>query len=91
VRLIRKGVEVILPQGMDIKEARPLMIQAQQFDGNRDIRDNANIVVSDEAYETFRKMMEVDCRVIIIEDSYEQAIELKKKFHEFARRNSMNI
>jgi hypothetical protein len=91
VRLSRKGVEVILPQGMNIEEARHLMIQAQQYDGIREIRDNGNIVVTDEAYETFRKMMEVDCRVITIEDSYEQAIELKKKFHEFARRNGVNI
>ena len=55
MRLSRKGAEVILPQGMDIKEARYLMVQVQQYDGIREIRDNRNIVVTDEAYETFSK------------------------------------
>jgi len=91
VRLSRKGAEVVPPQGMSIKEARALMIEAQQYDGIQEIRDNGDVVVTDEAYENFKQMMDVDCRVITIEDSFEQAMELKKRFHEFARRNGVNI
>ena len=91
VRLSRKGAEVVLPQGMSIKEARDLMIKAQQYDGIREIRDNGDVVVTDEAYENFKQMVGVDCRVITIEDSFEQAMELKKRFHEFAKRNGVNI
>jgi len=33
----------------------------------------------------------VDNRVITIDDSYEQAMELRKRFHEFARKHGVNI
>jgi hypothetical protein len=36
-------------------------------------------------------MLYIDCRVVTIEDSFEQAMELKKKFYEFARRNGVTI
>jgi len=91
VTLSRKGAEVVLPQGMNIKEARALMIEAQQYDGIQEIRDNGDVVVTDEAYENFKEMMDVDCRVITLEASFEQAMELKKKFHAFARKNGVNI
>ena len=91
VTLNRKGAEVVLPQGMNIKEARALMIEAQQYDGIQEIRDNGDVVVTDEAYENFKEMMDVDCRVITLEASFEQAMELKKKFHAFARKNGVNI
>lgn len=91
VRLSRKGAEVVLPKGMTIEQARKINIEAQQFDGIKEIRDNGDIVLTDEAYITFKKTINVDCRVISIEDAYEQAMELKTKFHEFARKNGVNI
>jgi len=91
VRLSRKGAEVVLPKDMTIEQAREINLQAQQYDGIKEIRDNGDVVVTDEAYETFRKILNVDCRVITVEDSYEQAIELRQKFHEFARKHGVNI
>ena len=91
VRLSRKGAEVVLPKGLTLRQAREFNLVAQQHDGVQEIKANGDVVVTDEAYHTFKKMLNIDCRVIIIEDSYEQAMELRKKFHEFARKQGVKI
>jgi hypothetical protein len=91
VRLSRKGAEVVPPKGMTVEQARGIMLQAQQYDGVQEIKDNGDIVVTDEAYTNFKQMLNVDCRVITIEDSYEQAVELRKKFEEFAEKYGVDI
>jgi hypothetical protein len=91
VRLSRKGAEVVLPKGMTIEKARELNLKAQQYEGIQEIKANGDIVLMEEAYDNFKKMLNVDCKVITIEDSYEQAIELRKKFHEFGRKHGVNI
>ena len=91
VRLSRKGAEVVLPEGMSLDQARSLMCQAQQWDGVQEIRDNGDVVFTDESYETFKEMLNVDCRFITVENSFEQAMELKKKFNEFAEYNGVKV
>ena len=91
VRLSRKGAEVVLPKGMTLDEARDLMLQAQQWDGVQEIRENGDVVFTDEAYGTFKEMLNVDCKLVTVEDSFEQAMELKNKFHEFAERHGVQI
>jgi hypothetical protein len=91
VRLSRKGAEVVPPKGMTVEQARGIMLQAQQYDGVQEIKGNGDVVVTDEAYTNFKQMLNVDCRVITIEDSFEQAVELRKKFEEFAEKNGVDI
>jgi hypothetical protein len=91
VRLSRKGAEVVLPKGVTLKQAREYNLEAQQYDGVQEIKANGDVIVTDEAYYTFKEMLNIDCKVITIEDSYEQAMELRKKFHEFARKHGVNI
>ena len=91
VRLSRKGAEVIPPKGMTLEESRNLMLEAQQYDGIQEILDNGDIVLTDESQVTFKEILNVDCRAITIEDSFEQAKELRKKFEEFARKSGVNI
>ncbi len=91
VRLSRKGAEVIPPKGMTVQEARGINLKAQQYDGIEEIRDNGDIVITEEAYWTFKEMMDVDCRVITLENAFEQAMELREKFHEFAKRHGADI
>jgi hypothetical protein len=91
VRLSRKGAEVVLPKGLTLKQAREFNLEAQQHDGIQEIKANGDVVVTDEAYNTFKEMLNIDCRVITIQDSYEQALELRKKFHEFARKHGVKI
>lgn len=91
VRLSRKGAEVIPPKGMSVKQARDIMVEAQQYDGIQEIRDNGDVVVTEEAYTTFKEMLNVDCKSIAIKDSYDQAMELKAKFREFAIRKGVQM
>lgn len=91
VRLSRNGAEVVVPKGMTAEQARDINLQAQQYDGIKEIRDNGDIALTEEAYVTFKEIMNVDCRAITIEGSFEQAMELRAKFHEFAKRNGVNL
>jgi len=91
VRLSRKGAEVVLPKGMTTTEARAVMLEAQEYDGIAEIRENGDIVLTEEAYTIFKQMLNVDQRVITVENSYEQARELRSKFEEFARKHGVDI
>jgi hypothetical protein len=91
VRLSRKGAELVLPKGLSHKQARDYNLRAQQHDGIQEINENGDVVLTDEAYNTFKDILNIDCRVITIENSYEQAMELQKKFYEFARKHGVNI
>jgi hypothetical protein len=91
VRLSRKGAEVVLPKEVTLEQARQINLDGQQHDGIKEIRNNGDIVVMDEAYVTFKEMLNVDCRVITIEDSYDQAMELREKFLGFARKHGVNL
>jgi hypothetical protein len=89
--LSRKGAEVVLPKGLTLRQAREFNLEGQQHDGVQEIKANGDVVMTDEAYNTFKEMLNIDCRLITIEDSYEQAMELRKKFHEFARKQGVKI
>lgn len=91
VRLSRSGAEVVLPKGVTLEQARGINLKCQEYDGVKEILANGDVVVTDEAYHTFKEMMGVDCRVITIETAFEQAMELKSKFYEFARKHGVNI
>jgi hypothetical protein len=91
VRLSREGAEVVLPAGMSLQQARALMLAAQKYDGIEEIRENGDVVLTEEAYDTFRTKLGVDCPVITIEDAYEQAQELRAKFEQFARKHGVAV
>jgi hypothetical protein len=91
VRLSRKGAEVILPKGVTLEQARAMNLAGQEYDGVQEVKDNGDVVVTDEAYTTFKKELNVDCKAITVEHSFEQAMELRKKFHEFARKHGIKI
>jgi hypothetical protein len=91
VRLSRRGAEVVLPKRVTLEQARAMNLEAQQHDGVQEIKENGDVVVTQEAHTTFKKELNVDCKVITVEDSFEQATELRKKFHEFARKHGVKV
>jgi hypothetical protein len=91
VRLSRRGAEVVLPKRVTLEQARAMNLDAQQHDGVQEIKENGDVVVTEEAHTTFKKELNVDCKVITVEDSFEQAMELRKKFYEFARKHGVKI
>lgn len=91
VRLGRKGAEVVLPEGFTLENARQLMLEAQQYDGVLEIKNNGDIVVTDEAYENLKQTLSVDCRTITIEDAYDQYQKLRRKLNEFANKHGAKV
>lgn len=91
VRLSRRGAEVVLPKGMTMAQARALNVEAQAYDGVREIKNNGDVVITDESHATFRDMLGYDVTTISVETAYEQAMELRAKFHEFARKHGVKI
>jgi len=91
VRLSRKGAELVLPPELSLESARKLMTEAQQFDGILEIRGNGDIVLTDEAYQNFKDTLGVDCKIVRVEEAYEQWIELKSKFYEFASKHGVKV
>jgi hypothetical protein len=91
IRLSRRGAELALPTGITKEEARKIMLEAQKWDGIEQIRDNGDVVLTEVAYQTFKEMLGIDCPVVTLEGSYEQAKELKFKFMEFARKNGVAV
>lgn len=86
IRLSRKGAEVLPPKGMGIKQAREINLAAQKYDGIQEINDNGDVILTEEAYVIFKETLSVDHKVIRLEDSLEEAIEIKTKLHELARK-----
>ena len=91
VRLGRKGVELALPKGVSKEQARALMLEAQQFDGVLSVEGNGDIRLTDEVAAMYKEEFLIDWSVITVKDSYEQAMELRKKFSEFLERNGVNL
>ena len=91
VRLSRRGAEVVLADGLALEQAREFNLRGQEYDGLEEIRGNGDIIVMDEAYTTFKELLNIDCKVITIEESYEQAMELRKKFHDFVCKHGVDL
>jgi len=91
VRLSRNGAEVVLPEGVSLEQARALNLEAQKYDGVQEIRDNGDVVFTPEAAETFREMLGVEYDVVSIDTAFEQAMELRKRFHEFVRKHGVAV
>jgi hypothetical protein len=86
IRLSRKGAEVLPPKGMGINQAQEINLAAQKYDGIQEINDNGDVVLTEEAYVIFKETLRIDHKVIRLEDSFEQAMEIKAKLHELAKK-----
>jgi hypothetical protein len=76
---------------MTLEQARALNVQAQEYDGIAEIKSNGDIIITRESHTTFRDMLGYELKTISIETAYEQAMELRAKFHEFARTHGVKI
>lgn len=91
VRLSRKGAELVLPKGMTVEQARALMVAAQEYDGTKSIEANGDIVVTDEVAAMYKEELGISWTRVTIKDSYDQAMELRKKFLEFLDRHGIPV
>jgi len=91
VRLSRKGAEVVPPGGLSLEEARGLMLEAQQYDGIKAIDNKGGIVLTEEATAVLKGEFGVDWSVVTVTDSFEQAVELRRKFRDWLQENGVKV
>lgn len=91
VRLCRDGVRVVPPKGMTVEDARALNVAAQVYDGVQEIRPDGSVVMTPEAFATFQELFGIDTDVIHVDTAFEQAMDLRQRFHEFARGHGVTI
>ena len=91
VRLGRDGATVVPPKGMTVEQARAINVAAQPYDGVQEIREDGSVVMTPEAFATFQELFGIDSDVVRVETAYEQAMDLRQRFHEFARGHGVTI
>lgn len=91
VRLGRHGAEVVVPAGMTLVDARNLNLQAQVYDGVKEILDDGTVVMTPESFQTFQELFDLDSDSVKPETAFEQAMDLRARFLEFSRRHGVAV
>jgi len=91
VRLDREGAKIFLPEGVSRKKAIQINEEAQKYDGIEKIEDDGTVVFTDEAYNTFKDLLNYDCKKMKVEEIEERAKELDKLYKVFARKHGVKI
>ena len=81
-----KGVEVVLPEGITMDEARKINDDAQKNDGVERIEDDGTIVFTDKSYGLMKELMGFDCKTLKLEESEVRAKELLSLYHELRKK-----
>ncbi len=83
VRLSAKGAEVVLPHGLDMKQAMAIVEGAQKFDGIECIKDDGTIVLTEDVYTAMKDTFGYDCQEFSVEESQERAEELVTRLKKY--------
>jgi len=81
-----RGVEIVLPQGISMEEARKINVDAQKKDGVEKIEADGTIVFTDEAYSLMKTVMGYDCKRLKIEECETRYKELLAKYAELKKK-----
>ena len=84
VRIQEKKVALDLPSTLSIEKAIQINKKAQHLEGVSHIENDGTIHFTPENMEIMRKILGYECLRLKIEDSYEYAMELKKKYIAFS-------
>jgi len=88
VRLSAKGAEVIVPQGLTLKEAILINEEAQKYDGIERIDDDGSVVLTEKAHRIMREMLQYERKRFSISESEAASKELATLYSSFAAKNS---
>lgn len=83
VRLSGKGAEVILPEGLNMKQAMEIVESAQKFDGIELIKEDGTIVLTEKSYRAMKEVFGYDCPKFSVEESEERAKEIASLFKKY--------
>jgi hypothetical protein len=86
VRMSAQGVEIVLPEGISMAQARKINHDAQKNDGIERIEDDGTIVLTDKAYNLMKEIMGYDCRTLKVEESEARSKELFARYKELKKK-----
>jgi hypothetical protein len=86
IRMSAKGVEIVLPEGITLAEARKINADAQKKDGVERIREDGTIVFTDQAHQLMKKVMGYDCKTLKLDECVPRYKELLAKYAELKKK-----
>jgi len=86
VRLSAKGAEVVLPEGVSMKEAVRINEEGNRLDGIERIEDDGTVVHTENAVNLMKELFGYDCRRVKLEENEEKAKELGVRYREFTKK-----
>jgi len=90
IRISAKGVEVVLPDGLKMEQARQINIEAQKKDGVEEIKSDGTIIFTDKAHALMKETMNYDCKELKIDDNELRYQELLAKYKELKRLHGLS-
>ncbi len=86
IRMSARGVEIVLPDGVTMEEARKINADAQKKDGVERIEKDGTIVFTDEAHGLMKELMGYDCKALRLDEIEERGKELLSCYQALKRR-----
>jgi len=83
-RVGEKGAKVVLFRGLDMKSTIAVNEEGNRYDGIEKILEDGTVIFTNKEMAIMKEMLGYECKRMKIEDSEEQANELKLKYKEFA-------
>ncbi len=87
VRMSARGVEIVLPTGVTMEEARIINENAQKNDGVERIEPDGTVVFTDRAYSVMKEMVGYDCKTLKLEECEERYKELLARYGELKKKH----
>jgi hypothetical protein len=81
-----KGVEIVLPQGISMAQAKKINHDAQKNDGIERIEEDGTIVLTDKAHTLMKEIMGYDCKTLKVEESEARSKELFARYNELRKK-----
>jgi hypothetical protein len=76
---------------MTVADARALNVAAQVYDGVQEVRDDGSVVMTPESFATFQELFALESDTVHVETAFEQAMDLRRRFHDFARSHGVAL
>ncbi|MFC1912068.1 AMP-binding protein [Chloroflexota bacterium] len=92
VRVNADGAEVVLPEGITMKEATEVNLKALKYDGIEAIKDDGTIVFTDECRQLVKEYLGADIgQDLKLEDAVERAKEVKELTNKVAAKYNIKL
>jgi hypothetical protein len=87
VILSAKGAEVVLPDDITLEQAIAMNEKSAYLDGIERIEEDGTVVFADYTYDIMREMIGFDCVKFSPDESFDRAVEMIRKYREFASKH----